>query len=294
MIYVVKKIFLFNPNVIYLVSVYPWVCIFLPILKAKFIIISTIHDPKLHFGEERIDKEIIHYIAQRFSDIIFVHGEYIKQIVINKWNVPINKVHSIPHGDYSIIKKWQKKDVIMEKNSILFFGRIEPYKGLQYLLKSRFLLLNKYPNLKIIIAGKGDLAIYRLPLNDISLEIHNDFIPIEEIPELFQRASIVVLPYIDASQSGVVSLAFTFNKPVISTNVGSIPEIVVHDKTGLIVPPYDARELAKAIEKIFEDGELRNRLEKNIFEYTQKELSWLKISEKIISCFNSLNRKRLN
>jgi glycosyltransferase involved in cell wall biosynthesis len=289
---VIKQIFSYKPDVIHLVSTGPWICIFLPILKYKFLIVSTIHDPKLHFGEERIDKEIVHYVTQKFSDLILVHGEYLKRIVLTKWGVPSDKVHVILHGDFSILKQWKKKDVAMEKNTILFFGRIEKYKGLQYLLQSRFYLIKKFPNLKIIIAGNGDLTSYGEIDKDPFLEIHNYFIPINNVPEYFQRSSIVVLPYIDASQSGVVPLAYTLSRPVIVTNVGSIPEVVINNKTGIIIQPKNSLEIAKAIEMIFNNDELRNKMINNIDIYTHKELAWDNIANRVICLYRESIVKR--
>jgi glycosyltransferase involved in cell wall biosynthesis len=285
---IIKKIFSYKPDIIHLVSDSPWICFFFPILKYRFSIVSTIHDPKQHLGDERIDYEIVEYLTQKFSDLILVHGEYLKQIVLAKWNVPFSKVHVIPHGDFSILKKMGKTGITSEKNTVLFFGRIKEYKGLKYLLQSRYFLIKKFPSFKIIIAGDGDLTSYGELCRDPSLEIHNYYIPSDKVPEFFQRSSIVVLPYIDASQSGVVSLAFTFNKPVITTNVGSIPEVVINNKTGIIVQPKNSLEIAKAIEMIFNNDELRNKMINNIESYTHKELAWDNIARKIIYSYKEI------
>ena len=77
--------------------------------------------------------------------------------------------------------------------------------------------------------------------------------------ELFQRASIVVLPYIEGSQTGIIPIAYSFKKPVIATNVGSISEVVEDGVTGFIVPPRDSHALADAIIKILKDDDLRKR-----------------------------------
>src|SRR5512146_668340 len=87
----------------------------------------------------------------------------------------------------------------------------------------------------------------------------NDRICDEQRAELFRNASVVVLPYIEASQSGVVPLAYQYGKPVVATHVGGLPEAVENGRTGLVVPPRDERALASAILRLLGDAELRQR-----------------------------------
>ena len=95
----------------------------------------------------------------------------------------------------------------------------------------------------------------------------------------FDEASVVVLPYIEASQSGVVAISFAFGKPVVVTNVGSLPEVVDHGNTGLVVSPKSITELAKAIIKLLSDGDLREKMGQKAYKFSETELSWDKIAE---------------
>jgi len=90
--------------------------------------------------------------------------------------------------------------------------------------------------------------------------ILNRWIPDEERDELFRRAAVVVLPYVSASQSGVVSVAYNHAKPVVATNVGALPEAVRDGVTGFIVPPRDHIALAEAVVKLLDDSVLRHRM----------------------------------
>ena len=98
-----------------------------------------------------------------------------------------------------------------------------------------------------------------------------------------QRASFVVCPYTDATQSGVVMTAYEFEKPVIASDVGSFREYIFDQETGLIVPPKEPKELARAIEKLFNDEDLIRKMRDNIGIYKKTEFSWEKAAKEIIN-----------
>jgi glycosyltransferase involved in cell wall biosynthesis len=93
------------------------------------------------------------------------------------------------------------------------------------------------------------------------------------------------LPYIEASQSGVIPTAYGFKKPVVVTSAGSIPEIVDDGITGFIVPPKDVNALAEAIIKLLKDRELRRKMGENAYKKLKKDLSWDNIAEKTIQVY---------
>ena len=80
---------------------------------------------------------------------------------------------------------------------------------------------------------------------------------------MFRRASVVALPYVDASQSAVIPVAYTFGKPVVATTVGGLPELVEDGRTGFLVPPRDEQALADAVVRLLRDRELRHQLGAN-------------------------------
>jgi len=108
------------------------------------------------------------------------------------------------------------------------------------------------------------------------------------VSELFQKASVVVLPYIDGSQTGIIPIAYAFKKPVIVTNVGSIPEVVDDGKTGYIVPPRNEKKLAEAIIDILRDEHKRKQMGENAYKKMKEELSWDKIAEKTIRVYEEI------
>lgn len=230
-----------------------------------------------------IDQIIAKKLYIKFSDSVIVHGEYAKKTL----NIT-NKCYSIPHGDYSFFLNFQKKKLKEEENTILFFGTIKEYKGLDYLIKA-VNKIDKYHTIKLIIAGEGDFDKYcNIISNKNNFEIHNRYINDAEVPEFFQRAKIVVLPYTESTQTGIIPIAYSFKKPVIVTRVGSIPEVVDEGKTGLIVPSENLEALENAIVKLLNNDNLRNEMGENAYNKMKAELSWEKISDNLNNIYNKI------
>lgn len=276
-----------RPDVVHITIKHPWVITLISFLKIKkFPIVSTLHDIKKHVGDWDSYLWILSLnILKKFSDIIIVHGDSLKKELISE-GIHENKIKVIPHGDYEFFTRFNKKN-IDEENSILLFGRILKYKGLEYLLRSIPIIIREIPDIKITIAGKGDLSDYTelIEKNSPYLKIYNTFIKDQNVAELFQRSKLVVLPYIEASQSGIIHIAYAFRKPVIATNVGALPEVVDSGKTGLLIPPKDVDALAQAIIKLLKNDKLRNEMGENAYKKMKNEMSWDKIAEKTIDVY---------
>ena len=102
--------------------------------------------------------------------------------------------------------------------------------------------------------------------------VFDQYIPNENVGIYYAAADVVVLPYITATQSGIIQIAYNYNKPVITTNVGGLPEVVEVGKTGFIVPPKNPQSLAQAIINFFEIKN-REQFSKNIKIY-KEQFSW--------------------
>ena len=274
-----------HPDIIHLQLCNPWICLFLPVLK-NYKIITTIHDVEPHIGSRQIDQKIARDIHIKFSDCIIVHGNKAKSILERK---AINKkICMVPHGDYFFFTKITRDNYQEEEGTILFFGRIVEYKGLKYLIQAAPKIAESIKNMKIIIAGSGPLDEYKDIINSPYFEIHNDFIRDNDVGKYFQRASVVVLPYIEGTQTGIIPIAYAFKKPVVATSVGSIPEIVDDGITGYVVPPKDPNSLAENIIKILSNKNLRKQMGENAYRKMNKELSWDAIAEKTIKIYEEV------
>ena len=103
--------------------------------------------------------------------------------------------------------------------------------------------------------------------------------------ELFQKASVVVLPYLTAATSGILVTAYVFGKPVVATRVGSLPEYVQDGATGLLVDPGNETQLAEALIRLLTNNELRKQLGENAFRWVQDELGWENIAVQTLKAY---------
>jgi glycosyltransferase involved in cell wall biosynthesis len=161
-----------------------------------------------------------------------------------------------------------KKKLGLAGRTLLFFGYVRPYKGVHNLLDA-FARVNARLNATLVVVGEFYEPakpyaehIERLGLGQ-SVRLVDRYVSDDEVGLYFSAADVVILPYVSATQSGVVQVAFAFDTPVISTAVGGIPEVVKDGINGLLVPPNDSDALAAAMVRFFEEG-LGNRFGDNI------------------------------
>jgi len=275
-----------SADIIDILDIHPWYVIWWPFLKASKKVV-TINDPEQHSGEKGGFSGMIIRFATRFllkrANTIIVLGKK-QEHTVRKLGYT-QKIIVSRIGNYAFLKR-SKKICRTESRTILFFGRIKDYKGLQYLLDALIGITNK--KFKLVIAGDGDLSLYRLQLERLGnhVEIHNTFMRDDAIAPFFERAAFVVLPYTEATQTGIVPIAYSFSKPVIATNVGSLPEVVINGKTGIIVEAKNTEQLRKAIMHLLSSPSTTKQLGKNGRQFMEEELDWKKIVKKLYDDIN--------
>ena len=170
------------------------------------------------------------------------------------------------------------------KLELLFYGFVRPYKGLDTLIEAMGML--KSEDIRLTVAGEfweGEQQVHdritALNLENL-VDINNRYHSEQETAELFARADAVVLPYLSATGSGVVPIAYHYVKPVVVTNVGGLPDVVTEGKTGYCLPPGDAKSLAQAISKLTRESCLSMRPE--IVEI-KNSLTWAKLAAVLLS-----------
>ena len=183
----------------------------------------------------------------------------------------------------------KKLNIDPSKNTLLFFGIIRDYKGLDLLIEAMALLDDSY---QLIIAGevygsfeKYDKLIELHNLKD-KLLIHNQYIGDNEVNLYFSAADVCILPYKSATQSGITSIANHFLLPIIATDVGGLKETIYDQKTGLIVNETNAEDLAEKIRFYF-DNKLKKTFSENILEFNT-ENSWEKFTIKLLDFINEI------
>jgi glycosyltransferase involved in cell wall biosynthesis len=225
---------------------------------------------------------------RRRADWITVPGEDTRRQLIQAYpDLDRERISVIPHGLLDFYLRWKRPEDTEQPGTVLFFGRINAYKGLGVLLEAWQKVTRRCPHAKLIIAGRGyDLPKFRgRILQDPQCELIDRFIPSEEVASLFAQSSLIVLPYVEATQSGVLATALAFGKPVVVTSVGSLPEMVEHGVNGFIVPPKDVNALADALITLIEDALLRQRMGKAAVRLAQTRLGWEKLAEQTESVY---------
>ena len=195
-------------------------------------------------------------------------------------------------GRYDYLKMYSQPNNKIS-DYFLFFGQIASNKGIDYLLEAMKRVHTQYPNMRLIVAGKGKYPFDITEYQQLDyIEFRNRFIPDDELAELIQGAYCAVCPYKDATQSGVVMSAFAFNKPIIATNVGGLPEQVEHDKYGLIVPPCDVDALANAMIRLLSHPEKLQEYADNIErDYAEGSKSWKEIAKGLVNIYQEVAGK---
>jgi starch synthase len=198
------------------------------------------------------------------SDLVVVNGKNQVKLVQKLYRLPGDRVVHIPLGAQSA-QNWLQAQQPEEPGTILFFGRAALHKGLEYLVRAQPIISRSIPTARILISAHGeDLERCKsLIVDPGKFEIHEGFVTGDQLASIFQRASIVALPYLTASTSGILMTAMAFGKAVVATHVGCLPEYVQDGVTGILVPPQDEEKLAQAIIRLLENDELRTRLGNN-------------------------------
>jgi len=194
------------------------------------------------------DRFIVHSESDRAELLKLIPGARVLRATIPVYN-------AFPPGPDSAAAKAQ---LGLSGPVLLFFGFIRPYKGLRTLLQALPLALQHLP-MHLLIVGEfwEDRAVYERIILENHLAEHvtivGRYVPNEEVGIYFAAADVVVLPYESATQSAVVPLAYGYGRPVISTRVGGLPEVIREGETGFLVPPSDPQALAEGIVRFFKE-----------------------------------------
>jgi glycosyltransferase involved in cell wall biosynthesis len=283
---ILRKIGDFAPDAVHYQGVHLWFDLALPLLR-RYPLIFTIHDFKAHPGDQRFQQTpfCIEMFGRRRADELIVHTGQVRELMVRQLPGGAEKISIIPH--IQIGEDLSSATAEEDEHLILFFGRIWEYKGLEYLIKAEPLISARVPNVRIMIAGRGeDFSRYaRMMVHPDRFIIDNAYISEERAAEYFRSASVVVLPYIEASQSGVIPLAYSAAKPVVATRVGGLPEMVEDGRTGYLVAPRDSTQLAEAITRLLLDKPLRHEMGANGKRKIEAECSPRLVAQKTVDVY---------
>lgn len=249
-------------------------------------IVSICHDPVSHSGEKNYFAKAVRQSIIKSDDVVVLTESFVP-LVSQNYNIPMEKIHFIPHGRMENYVKCQddkyKKEYSKDKFNFVFFGRIEKYKGLHVLAEACKILQNKRKDFSITVAGNGDFTEYKNEFNEIeNATIINRFIPDQEVGCLFSGPNIVtIVPYLDATQSGVIPIAYEYETPIIASNTGGLKEQLNDGKIGLLFEPGNALELANKMEYIMDNNNEFYRQAELIRNF-RKNLNWNVLAKKLL------------
>lgn len=263
------------PDIVYSCMNDLWTPFIFPRLKG-IIRIKTIHDVGIHEGNNSLFN--IWWNNTGFKDAekyIVLSRQFVPKLI--KRGIAKEKIVVIPHAGFDYYTELGSGETHEGENPvILFFGRIDKYKGVSILLKAFQIVLSRHPNAILRIAGNGNLQgdIHMIEKLKSNIDLQNRWIKDEEVGKLFEDATFVVLPYTHATQSGVIPLAYAFSKPVVATKVGCLDEQVVEGETGYMCDGSNAIALSEAMLKMLDNIELTKYMGVNAYEYMKKHLTW--------------------
>ena len=247
-------------------------------------------------GDSWLNRAMLKFQYRR-CDHIFLHTEKMKAELVAAYDYPESNASVIPFGINRTVPDTAlttaaarlRLDLRKGEKTLLFFGNIAPYKGVEFLVDAFINVASRSENYRLIIAGRpkgseeywaGLLAkINASPVRDkILLKI--EYVPDAETEIYFKAADILILPYTHIFQSGVLFLGYNFGLPSIAADVGSLKDEIVEGQTGLVFKPRDAADLTRAIEKYFASdlyADLPSRRQ-NIRDFANERYSWSKVA----------------
>lgn len=279
-----------------LAAVYVCLCMIFK-LRGKPVVL-TVHNVLSH------DRSSIYKTASRllfkFCDHFIVHTEENRRQLIACYGIRNRKISVIPHGSLDFYVRHQtdptavRKELGIAANQkvVLLFGAIRPYKGVDTAIEAFSRVIKNVPEAILLIAGKTwqSWKPYQQKIEQLSIgkavKTHLDYIPTGDVCKFFESADLVILPYEQFdSQSGVGSTAMSFHKPMIVSDVGGLPDLVVDRRW--VVPPNSPASLARAIEDCLTDSNLLSRMSADS-ETVATGLNWHDIAAKTTAIYDKL------
>jgi len=251
-------------------------------------------------------------VQYRLSDHIFVHTEQMKRELVEEFGAQERRVSVNPFGINNAVRNTsltendarRRLNIVDGKKTILFFGNITPYKGLEFLIAAFEQILARREDYHLVIAGRPkNSESYWSAIREAVHEqvragrvlLRAEFIPDDETEVYFKAADVLVLPYVQIYQSGVLFLGYSFGLPVLASDVGSLRDEVVEGKTGFVFKPGNPADLARAIETYFASDLYADltRQRQKIRDFAAKQHSWDVVGRATIGVYAALLKRRV-
>ena len=254
--------------------------------------VVTVHDMQAHPGDRSVLPGTFAAIRRlvRKADRVVVHAPHVRDQAVTAGAEP-DRVAVMAHGE--LATRYLPLDELplapSTEPTILFFGRAQGYKGLDVAAGAMGAVAERVPGARLVVAGSGPSIDEVFPPG-VELpawcELHRGRVAVDAVAELFRRAAIVVLPYREASQSGVAALAAGFGRPVVASRVPGLADIVADGRSGRLVEPGSVSALAEALVDLLADEAEAARLGAGGFELASTELAWPNIAKRLAALYH--------
>lgn len=235
------------------------------------------------------------------ADVLICHGEGARKELTAEFGVPEAKIWMIPHGplfekktNFSRAEACKKLGLPENEVLVLSFGVISEYKGIPYLLDSWKRIQDQGMKARLIIAGTGDSALLSRIQNQVaqdrldSVYLRLQFIPVEELPLLYQASDIFVYPYSAGSTSGALLTGLNYEKPIVATRLPYFLENLREGKTAVLVDYGDVAGLARSLAELITNPQTRSVYAANIREQLESSVNWEIIAQNTLDCYRSV------
>ena len=275
----------FGPDVALCAFQSIWDLAALPVLRraaSRFVLV--LHDAEPHPGDRYPMRGAVLGWEVKTADALIALSDHVAREAQRIYGFPADRIYTVPHGAFTF------GDPVTEPRQfpkgrpfrLLFFGRILAYKGLGLLIEAYRLLRQQGLEIELFIVGSGDMSPYRDALQELDgISVQNGWVDDDAIAEALRHADAVVLPYIEASQSGVAAASFSVALPVIATPVGGLVEQVDDGLTGLIAEAVTAKALASSIAHLATSSDVYEACSSGALRHAQETLDWKVISKRV-------------
>ncbi len=277
-----------------------------PLLDSPFLkelseiapLVLTVHNTDPHGSAmQRFHQKLRWASVFRHFNAVVVHSGFSKKKIVEKKWAPAEKIHVIPHGvlDCYVSLGAAEPAPATSKQTIMMFGNIEAYKGLDVLVRAFALIpADIRSRAQLLIVGTPNIDLE--PVQKLARELGIDsqivwklgFVEDEAVPALFRSASMVVLPYRSIDQSGVLMTAVAFGKAVVASRIGGIPDVISNGVNGILVKPGDPQDLASALQDLLTNPERRHAMEQANTQLASTKLSWSSSARQTIDVYRHL------
>lgn len=283
---IVRRIRKEHFNIIYFESLHTWN---LPIMmmagKAKTY--QVIHEVIPHEGDSQVKMvDLMNKAVVKFADMIVLRNKVYIQDMIERYGISADRVKYL-----ELWRRYPGYTAPVHSGRVLFFGRINPYKGVDNLLE----IVRLCPEIQFDVIGRVDPQMQDIVeqlAKEKNVKLNNDYVTDTEMRDAFINCDWAIVPYNSASQSGIIIDAYKYSRPVIAFAVGAIPEQVDADKSGYLVEAGDNKKFADKLKEAMKISAIEyDAMSRYAYQYGSKKYATSGAVERFVKLFENGDRK---